>query len=37
MPEAGLSERFEVISTLGECLPRTLGDFKCTEVILFKK
>ena len=37
MPDAGLSERLEVISTLGECLPRILGDFKCTEVILFKK
>ena len=37
MPDAGLAERSEVISTLGECLPGILGDFECTEVILLKK
>ena len=36
MPDAGLAERPEVISTLGKCLPRILGDFECTEVILLK-
>ena len=37
MPDAGLAERIEVISTLGECLSRIFGDFECTEVILLKK
>ena len=37
MPDAGLGERLEVISTLGECLLRILGDFECTEVISLKK
>ena len=37
MPDAGLTERLEVISTLEERLPRILGDFKRTEVILLKK
>ena len=37
MPDAGLTERSEVISTLGECIPRILGDFEYTEVILLKK
>ena len=37
MPDAGLAERSEVISTLGECHARILGDFECTEVILLKK
>ena len=37
MPDAGLAGRSEVISTLGECHPRLLADFECTEVILLKK
>ena len=37
MSDAGLAKRSEVISTLGECLPRILGDFECTEVTLSKK
>ena len=37
MPDTGLAERSEAISTLGECPPRILGDFECTEVILLKK
>ena len=37
MPDAGLAERSEAISTLGECPPRILEDFECTEVILLKK
>ena len=37
MPDAGLAERLEVVSTLRECLPRILVDFECTEVILLKK
>ena len=37
MPDAGLAERSEVISTLRECLPGILGDFECTEFIFLKK
>ena len=37
MPDAGLAERSEVISTLREGLLRVLRDFECTEVILLKK
>ena len=37
MPDAGLAERSEVISTLGECLPKILGDFECTEIIVLRK
>ena len=33
MPDSGLAEGSEVISTLGECLPRILGYFECTEYV----
>ena len=37
MPDAGLAERWELKSTLWECLLRILGEFECTEVILLKE
>ena len=36
MPNAGIAERSEVISTLGECLPKILWEFEYTKVTLLK-
>ena len=37
MPDTGLAERSEVISTLGECLPRILGGFRMYRGYLVEK